>query len=473
MVLRLVNDVVWRQRWAYLTMAPIMLVTWFAVGSREFSLSTGFAFSLMLSYALGPMAAIATTNLRELRVLPVTSRELWLTTWTVSVVVGSLFLLVTQLLAATTMQAIGGESAVTAEVIVLTALYGFVYAGALLPLGPLMGYSAGYIGIRKPQWLWIAISTIVFLLYMGGIGFPWLFAPFLPVSFDQFSLLSFTPLAGCLMLTAVSWSWTPLRGGVARANPTVHFESAGNAQTANRIADRFTGLARIYVAHVALTLVTSVLIVAGFVGYWVSMNPLYWLVAFLQTCGLLPFMVAAPVSHNGFGDGVMLFGFMLIAATGAWNPLARQLKVLPLTVGAINRLFVLTPLLTWALVWLVLVALHFATIGTPPETLRLDVFIFAAGATATGHALALRFKPGGRGFPWFFAVLGLATSILTRAIGTTPSTRQILALVIGGLMAFAIAAIVNHRTLTRSTSSARVFQPDTLPFGMGPQGAQR
>ena len=146
--------------------------------------------------------------------------------------------------------------------------------------------------------------------------------------------------------------------------------------------------------------------------------------------------------------------------------------MLPLTVREINGLFLVTPLVTWTLVWIILITLHRVVIGTAPGTLRLDLLIFAGGTSAVGHMLALRFRRAGT-FQWFFMPLGIATSILVGAIGPTPSARVSIMLAAAGLSAFGIAAFVNHRTLTRSTSSANAYQRHQRGLALNGQFEQR
>jgi hypothetical protein len=468
-LLRLVNDAIWRQRWAYLPLGLLALVSWMI--SVEGETAAGLRNSLMMAYGIGPLAAIAGTSLREMRILPVTNRELWLSTWMVAVVAGPAFLVITALLAATIMLAATGHSPISAETIVLFALYAFLYCGALLPAGPLMGYSIGYASVRKPRWLWIAISTMLPLAFIGGLGFPWLFARLLPLSFDQFSIPTASVLVIGLLLTASGWAWTPQRGGSTRAEQSSSHRGSAAAGTPERLADRFTGLARIYVSHAAVTLAVSGLVAGGFVAYWAYARREETLVSFMQLTGLLPFMTSAPLVNDGLGEFTILAAVMLVAGSGIWHPFAKQLKVMPLTVVELNALFVTTPLITWALIWLVLLAVHVTVAGTVPPTLRLEMFMFAAGATAFGHMLALRFKRAGMAFPWFVGPLGIAVSILGQTAGTSPSSHQSLALASGGLVGFAIAAVVNHRTLTRSTSSANAYRAQ-LPIGVNAPAAR-
>src|SRR6186997_3309003 len=96
MVSRLVIDNLRRTTLMYLWMFPIVLLVWLVESADDASPTMGLTLSLALAYAIGPLAAISTGALREIRLLPVTNRELWLTTCTTSTLVAPLFLLAVQ-----------------------------------------------------------------------------------------------------------------------------------------------------------------------------------------------------------------------------------------------------------------------------------------------------------------------------------------------------------------------------------------
>jgi hypothetical protein len=294
------------------------------------------------------------------------------------------------------------------------------------------------------------------------------------VTLDQFTMPAFAVLAICLAITGTTWAWTPTRAGISRPNQAAQRIGTPSAATrAGLFADRFTGIASIVWSHASTTFVVSLVTLAVLVGYWAVFESGVGLRSFMQRAALLPFDTSFQPGPNAFGGWIVLLAFILVAGNGVWNPLARQLKVLPLTVRDINVLFLLTPLVTWTLIWIVLIVTHRVVSGTLPSALRLDLLVFVGGTSAVGHMLALRFKRGGAGFPWFFVPLGMATSVLSRTVGAAPTTPVSLALAAAGLAAFGIAAIVNHRTLTRSTSSGNAYQRQQLPLGLTAPGAQR
>ncbi len=92
------------------------------------------AFSLIFAAVLGPMVVIATMSLRELRHLPVTTRDLWRTTWIVATVVPAGILLATKTITVLLVATFGGSPRLSAEEILLSAVYDFTCAGVILPL---------------------------------------------------------------------------------------------------------------------------------------------------------------------------------------------------------------------------------------------------------------------------------------------------------------------------------------------------
>jgi len=473
MVRRLVIDILRRTQSVYLWMFPIVLLVWLVESAEDAFPTMGLTMSLMLAYAMGPITAISAGGLREVRILPVTNRELWLATCTTSTLVGPLFLLIVQSLAFGAVYAFQGSAALAPETVLLAALYAFVYCGTLLPVGPLLGYASGNIGSRRPRWLWIALTAAGFLIFTGGFGLPYLFASSLPLRFDEFTTTATGALAVCLAITGATWAWTPKRGGTVRPDQAAKQNGAPSAPgQAAMFADSFTGLARIAWSHAVTTIVVSIVTIAAIVAYWAIFESRNSVREFLQRSSLLPFDTAFQPGSDAPGEWMVLLAFFMIAGNGVWNPLAKQLKVLPLTVREINGLFLATPLVTWTLVWIVLVVMHRTVVGALPDSIRPDLLVFAGGTSAVGHMLALRFRRGGT-FQWFFMPLGIATSILIDAVGSAPGAWESFALAGAGFGAFGLAAFVNHRTLTRSTSSARAYQRHQLALGLNGQSGQQ
>ena len=120
------------------------------------------ALSLIFAAMLGPMFAIATMGLRELRHLPVTNRDLWRTTWVVATVVPAGVLLATKTISALLVAAFGGSPKVSAEAMLLSAVYDFTWAGAMLPVFPLLVFaSAAPLAVEPLRRRWQPAGSIV------------------------------------------------------------------------------------------------------------------------------------------------------------------------------------------------------------------------------------------------------------------------------------------------------------------------
>jgi hypothetical protein len=464
MILRLVNDAVWRTRVGYLWMLPIILVLWTITALNFGSAGRSVSLSLVLTYVFGPVAAVSTIGLREIRALPVTNRDLWKTTWVMSVIVIPAFLLFAQTLAVTLVLIFKGSSAVPPETLLLSTVYCGAYAGALLPVIPALGYASNNISSRRTRWLWILAAAGCGLVMAGGFGLPFVFQDSIPLTLGDLTTPWIAALALGFVVAGATWRWTPHRGGVARPPGSPGPAAGSSPSRRDLFADRFTGISRMALAQAAGVIVVTVVVAVGLLAYWAMFSSGSSLQAFLGSAGLLPFETSFRSIPDGPGFMISLFVFIAIAGPGLWNPLARQLKVLPLSVGAINRLFLVTSFALWAWVWLIAAIIHLAVIGSMPGQLRLDIFAAVWGLSALGNAMSLRLKGAGQSV-WLLGAIGAGSNILGRFVGRRPETWVELTLTLVGIAALALAAFVNHRTLTRSTSTSKTYQRALHPWG--------
>ena len=471
MVLRLVRDVIWRQRSMYLWMFPIVGLVWATVALDVVPITTGMTLSLVMSYALGPMATITNFGMRTIRVLPVTNRDLWIATCTISTLVMTSFLMVVQALAVSAVLLFSGSSAVPPETLMLAAVYNFAYAGLLLPVWPALGYASNNIASRRPRWLWIALTTVCLLVFIGGFGLPYLFAGALPRTIGQFTVPTTLALVVCLAMTGAAWAWTPTRGGIVSGNQAAgRIGATSSVKPRERFADRFTGIARIAWPYAGLTVLVSAVTIAGFVGYWsiFESGPLR---EFMQQNALVPFETSFRVNLDDIGGMWVLFAAMLITMMNPWGSFGRQLKVSPLSSHEINTLFLATPLAAWTIIWLALLMTHIAVIGDLPSTLRPDVFVLLTGATACSNAIMFRYH--GMSTGWVIGLMGGLSTGLSRSFRSEHSGWTQVTLAAVGLVALGLAAFINHRTLTRSSSSSKAYRPAQAPFEITGPGAPR
>ena len=431
--------------------------------------SIGLTATLAFAYAFGPIGMTATMTPRELRTLPVTNRDLWVATWVAATMAVPLALTTAQAVAVLGVITATGSSAVPPQSILFTAVYSFAYAGALMPLLPSLGHSLGNIEGRRPRWLWITLSIAYGATFLVAFGAPYYFVRFLPLTWNDLWWGPALAVIGCLALAGLSLSWTPKRGGVARitgattAQPPV-------TQSPPRFMDGLTGIPRIAWPYVTGVLLTCAGALAGFIAYWAVFESDGSLRGFLQNNALLLFDTGfRPTTEPG--SAWVTIALVGLATTSPWKAMTRQLKVLPITVGQLNVLVLLTPFVQWSLVWMALIVTHVAVIGVVPGSLHLDLFVALGGVSALGQVLMLR-----RGHKVSFFMIVVFGALMPTAGRISAGelslpTDNFLSLV--GLVALAVAGFVNHRTLTRSTSSSKAFQPDSVPFGFSAPNARR
>jgi hypothetical protein len=148
---------------------------------------------------------------------------------------------------------------------------------------------------------------------------------------------------------------------------------------------------------------------------------------------------------------------------GLWTPWARLLKVLPLSVRQINAALLLTPFATWTILWLLGWSAYMFAYGTPP-TLRIEFAFGMAAIAGLAHAALLPIQGSTASF-WIIALSGGLMPQLVK-VGLRDGTVPQVVFAIIGAIALCAAAFVNHRTLTRSSSSSTAYRLPARAFGM-------
>jgi hypothetical protein len=460
MVARLVIDAVWRIRWLYAAIGVFLTAVWLLFGmSRDNALPISMpAVSLICAVVLGPMSVMAAMGLRELRHLPVTRRDLWRATWVVATVVSTGLLLSTKALAALLVTMPGVRPGVSAAAILLTAVYDFAWAGSVLLVLPSLGYAVSAAGKRGTLAVSLALAGT-----LGSVaacfGLPILLGDVLPSELSQFTPVTTSVLIACLVGAFGALVWTPQRGVMAgeRPRPPRGGVLQGVA-TRPRLTDNLTGISRVVIPHLAATIAFPVGACLALASYGViSGSGIWWFVPPIPDV-----FDSADVGYRGLTYFVLMpcaVGVML----GLWTPWARLLKVLPISVRQINALLLFTPFATWSVLWFVGWFAYSLAYGTP-RTLGLEFALGMAALSALAHAGQLRLA-GTNAQSWIFAGLGgLLPAFLQVGLRQGTVAHVVFALI--SAMAFCAAAIVNHRTLTQSTSSSRTYRRPQPPFGL-------
>jgi hypothetical protein len=152
----------------------------------------------------------------------------------------------------------------------------------------------------------------------------------------------------------------------------------------------------------------------------------------------------------------------MAVALGIWTPWARLLKVLPLSSTQINTLLLISPFATWTVLWILGWSAYALAYGAS-DNLRIEFTIGMASISALVHAVMLRVQ-GGFGTIWVMVALGGLMAPMVK-IGLRDEIAYQIAFGIIAASALGMAAFINHRTLTRSTSSSRPYRLPRAPFG--------
>lgn len=443
---RLVLGLLRRTRWNFLTWIWMVALLMGTLADRGASVTWVLAASMGLAFLLG-LQTVEGAGRREHRVLPVTDRDIWTTRWLSATCVVPFFLFATKCLGLMWIWVAGYGSGtfMTPETLLLSTLFDFVYVGASMPAPLLLASAATVLARwqgRSAFFVSLALMPVLFLLCIGG---PLFFARTLPTHIADFSTTNMVVLLLGVAMSVGALVWTPRRGGDSLTFWSKSHETASSPAIQRKPDDSLTGVFGVLRAHVIATFVLSVLGIA---------------VAF----GAMPLLPRPVGADFRFASGMFLiFTFMGVGMFGIWTPWARRLKVLPLSVNQVNGLFTLTPLVTWLEVWLLLMLAQ--TLAGRPiyEELRpLAVFMYA-GFSAMTHACELRVRGNAAGqsiasTAWLVAAVAVGMALFGK-----PDLWARLLVLATGILSLAGAALLNHYTLTRSTSSARIYRTLGIP----------
>ena len=444
MVGRLVFDVLWRNRWVYTVVSGLLLPSWLlyeATGSYVLEIDIT-ALSLIFAAMLGPIFAVATMGLRELRHLPATRRDLWRTTWGVATVVSAVVVLATKTIAVLLVAASGGRPRMSAETLLISAVYDFTWAGVILTLVALPASTRA--------------GTVVGML--ACFGLPILAGGALPTHVNQLTPATTGVLIGGLVIAFGALLWTPQRGVMAGERSAFAPKALrrDSPKLQRRRADRLTGISRVAVPYLLATLALPVGASLALAAYGVvSGSGAWWFVPRSPTV-----FDPADIGDRGLTYFVLLPA-MVTTVLGLWTPWARLLKVLPVSVRQINALLLLTPFATWVIFWILGWFAYLFVYGTP-QTLRLEFVFGIAAIAALAQAGLLRLQ-GSAATVWVIALSGGLLPQVVR-IGLRDGTGVMFVVI--GAIALGTAAVVNHRTLTQSTSSSLAYRRPQPPFGV-------
>jgi hypothetical protein len=465
-VTRLVVDGMWRSRWAYVSGLMMSFMFWrvFEERSAQTLPINVSAMSMMLALLVGPLCVIPIMGPRALRHLPVTTRDVWRVTWILAAVVTSVVLLASKAITTLLAIAIDGRPALSVETMLLSAVYDFAWIGVLLPLFPWLTLADSGVDYRGGRAKVLAeVGRGVGLI--ACIGVPFLISDALPRHVGEFTPATTAVLMACLAIAFSTLAWTPKRGVLAGERGRPHQGSTvpgfqgsrvPGFRSKVRLTDSLTGIPTI-VAPYLLTMVAlpvGAILVMALYGVISASGP-WWFVP--------PMPTVFDPDNTGY-RGLTYFVLIptIVSMQGLWTPWARLLRVLPLSVRQINALLLLTPFAAWTVLWILGWGAFRLAYGTP-HTYRIGFALGMAAMAALAHAVLLRFQ--GSTVP--FLIISLIAAVqpqLVRVGLRDDANTQIVFLAISAI-GFCAAALLNHHTLTRSTSSSRAYSRPFSPFG--------
>jgi len=464
-------DALRRGRLAWFWAGIFVVGAWAFVAVGFADPRAGVATSLIAVFVVGPMTSLTSVLSREIRYLPPTSRDVWVAAWMLSTVVAGTFVAVLQAAGLGIGVAFGYPQVEATQPLMFVAVCAFAYGGAMLPISPLIGYTSSAASEREPKWFWAATATLTFFVYMGGLFGPWAAWSYLPTSFADLGWPSSLLLALGLVAAFAAFAWTPQRyGGIGRPTtvagaPRVRAHVGEmNGLAAIRAMDRITGLNRLLVPTLVWAFGFAITGAVGMAWYFVTLEPSRNLYESLAAAGMLPFSAA------GFSPKIILgtalfVPFFAIGSSPAWDGYTRHLRVLPMSAADTTRLLLATTLLLWGVVWGVLLGTHLLVIGFRPDTLRPELFLYLAGLSALAEATSRRGRKPGRPFsPWVIPVF-LFVGVSEGFTGRLSVDAMFWSHTTIGASALVLAAAMTYRSLTRSTSSAGVYQSAVKGFG--------
>ena len=446
MVARLVADAIRRSGQSYGTIAPILVLGWLAylaTGESVFGLSmTGL--SLIAVAVAGPALAMSTMGGRELRHLPVSNRDLWRATWVIAVPIAAGLFLCTKSIS--WILAGAGTPKVPAETMLLSSVYDFAWAGVMLQMFVAIGIVMNSASARGTAGKYLAVIAAITLPALAFLVLPILLGLTLPADLRHFTWPTAVVVGVGLAIAFGGLMWTPSRDSMSRER-SVHATTARiRIQPRLRPADRLTGISRMLVPYV-LSIVALTALGALALAIWGAAAGwgVWWFTSPLDSDNSLSFALWVPC--------------MWATLTALWAPWARTMKTLPLSVMQINALMLITPLLSWTILWLLVLIARLTPVS--PPMLQFQFIIGMGGCGAFAQAGMLRFQ-GNQNIAF---MPGVMTVILTAMIRTaaTNGSGQFKYVVIGAI-ALCLAAAWNHHTLTRSTSADVPYQRPREPI---------
>jgi hypothetical protein len=429
-----------------------------ADGVQLFTPADVYAWCLAVTWLLA-IAPVSALELREVWLLSVSRRQLWIAYWSLAVVAPILVIAIATGLA----ELVTSGSGFGADRMVLLILFATIYGGsqtALKAFSPL----PQSVGTNR----WKIFPTP--LLLIAGLVMPFRFSSYLPLTFSDFNGTVVVVSIIAASLTVAAYFHRPpivAHRAVSRQKET---ERSGNHETVLRA--RLSGMPFLYwkEGRKALTIYGSFLLVG--LAYW------WFFESGSKTIG-------EAITFNGF-DGFLAQGGALIFAAPLTGPVPyfpallvlvaigtsdfgqtgeiRGLRTLPLSAARLSAVLVSFGVLSAAMLWIVLLVAHVTATGAPPTSLRPDLFSVVSGAMAL--SMAVQFKLPGNQFTKALGsavVVAPALTLLSLARGFETTSAGHVVMIVGGGAALTVAWLMNRRTLRHGR---RIYKRPHTPLAL-------
>lgn len=416
---------------------PVAALVWLSTVPELAPLS---AFPPVVFALTGAAMALGVFWSRETRVLPLSRQELWRMTWCTAVVVPMVIFTAIRLMA------------VELEAVVVQAAFEFVYLGIAVAGIPWL--MVGGASARRSERM---VNHGLFVAMLGWFLLPFLIGR-LPPTFAATRVWGLV-LLGCGLLGAV----TPLFRTPRSIGRRSHGIANAKVRTPRGPAtlDWLSGLTRLVPGQLGAAL--------GICLFAVGVELLPMLIfdgppsgrPWKDVTGLLLFAPGHTNSDVLMKSAAALY--MVAFVPTGWSNWLRQLKCLPLATWQLVSLLSCGPAMTAVVFWAVLWVINALSSGAAPAELRGGLFMFVVGLGTLLNAVWIRRR-------------GFALLVLVPVVFLAPRAPELinsLGLPALGLLMFISAIALNHRTITRATSSSNTYRPISSILGMAVSQAPR
>lgn len=428
-----------RRHW----IAFLGLAFWFAMPWLALALTGELSFALRFSWMGAVPFAIymyrATSGSQLLGILPLSRREVWQITCVVGAlapaVVQLVVALVTWLMTAALFPTLAGIHRVGMD----TPLLGAVYTLALLQVVLIATAT-----LRRQRMAMAALA-------IAASGTLVWFTDVLPARVSEFTTTAALAFWATAVLAVVI---VRIPGSLAAPVPArlpsyrLTFDLPGIG-----VLDRLTGVKRILLVQTLF----GVLCFGG--GFCLVLILDVWLggrtvVEFMAD--ELRVFGGAGMWMMRSGDTLLFTPMWIIGLANIWTPMARQLRVLPLTPREANAIFLASPIVMWAVLWLMYLVAY-ATVVGGPFTPRLDLFLAISGTSTLANVISFRWKK--RLYGMFGVAFAYSFWMLASVVALVLNLTDILIpLIVIGSVFYGAAIAINHNTLVHATSASAAYQ---------------